>query len=92
MVRPLVFHRVMDATSAQGWQVRQTSTGIDLLLAGSPDGDLLERVEQNVNSALLASGVVCEVEIVAVSNIPKEISGKTPLIKALAGSRRRIEP
>lgn len=92
MIQPLVFHRVLDATSAQGWQARQTPTGIDLLLAGLPDGNLLQRVQQNVSDALRASGAVCEVRVVAVSSIPREISGKTPLIKAMAKALNPAEP
>ena len=92
MIQPLVFHRVLDARPAQGWQVRQTSTGIDLLLAGPPDGDLPQRVQQDVSGALRASGAICEIRVVAVPSIPKEISGKTPLIKALARPSVSAEP
>lgn len=89
MVHPLVFHRVLDATSAQGWQVRQTPTGIDLLLTGSPDGDVLQRIHQDLTDALRASGATGDIRVVTVPSIPKEISGKTPLIKAL---RRSNDP
>jgi hypothetical protein len=74
-----VFHRVMDAVPAGGWQVAQGPDGLTVLLSGVREGfadrllsDLLER-------ELAAQGVVVPpVKVRRVPTIPRTTVGKAP--------------
>lgn len=83
-VQPLVFNRIMDILPVSGWQVVQAAdNGLTVLLSGGRDGLSNEALIEKVTQALVAEGVRDpRVTVQQVPSIPKNASGKTPLIKA----------
>lgn len=90
-VQPIVFHRVMDAVPAGGWQVVQEPHGLTVLLSGVRDGYRDEDLAGSLRRELSAQGaIVPKVEVRRVPLIPKAAMGKAPLIRA-GGSRLSTE-
>ena len=82
-VHPLVFERVMDRVSANGWQVMQKEDGLRVLLVGIPEGEDTT-VSRALQQALAEQQVApLPIRVERVAAIPKAASGKAPLIKAL---------
>ena len=80
-VIPHVFHRVMDTVPASGWQVVQEQDELRVLLSGASESlneaTLLDALQQ----ALAAQGaMVPPIHIQRVAAIPRNASGKAPLI------------
>lgn len=84
IVQPLVFHDVLDMLPVRGWQVRQTTSGVDVLLAGSLDDSALAATRRIIGDILGRLGVAVTINVIAVHDIPNDASGKRPLIKSLA--------
>lgn len=83
-VHPLVFHRVMDLTTASGWQIVQEPEGLRVLLAGFTESQDMAAVGTALQQALAEQGVrSLPVYAERVESIPKAASGKAPLIRAL---------
>ena len=82
-VQPIVFHRVMDAVPAGGWQVAQGSEGLTVLLSGVredfADAALIDSLRQELG---VQGVIVPPVKVRRVLNIPRTTVGKAPLIKA----------
>jgi len=83
-VRPLVFNRVMDIVPVGGWQVaQQADNGLAVLITGVRDGLTDEAlVDQLIHSLAQEGAHVPYIRVQHVSAIPKNASGKAPLIKA----------
>lgn len=83
-VRPLVFNRVMDIVPVGGWQViQQADSGLEVLLSGIGDGLSDEILIDQLKVSLAQEGAIAPyIRVKHVSAIPKNASGKAPLIKA----------
>jgi len=82
-VQPIVFHRVMDAVPAGGWQVAQGPDGLTVLLSGVREGFADGLLSDSLERELAARGVVVPpVKVRRVPAIPRTTVGKAPLIKA----------
>jgi putative adenylate-forming enzyme len=82
-VQPIVFHRVMDAVPASGWQVAQGPEGLTVLLSGVREGFADATLIDSLRQELAAQGaIVPPVEVRRVPNIPRTTVGKAPLIKS----------
>jgi phenylacetate-CoA ligase len=87
-VQPIVFHRVMDAVPAAGWQVVQEPGGLTVLLSGVREGFADGVVADALRRELSAQGaVVPKLEVRRISEIPKSAMGKAPLIKSYVAPR-----
>lgn len=81
VVRPVVFHHVMDRISAAGWQIVQHADRLEVLLARPQEVDQPALVTV-LQAALTAQGVVTpSVQIREVAAIPRTALGKAPLIR-----------
>jgi phenylacetate-CoA ligase len=81
-VQPLVFHRVMDAVPAGGWQVMQDAGGLHVLLSGVRQGFEDATIAVQLRDALAAQGAVPPaIQVERVAAIPQTAAGKAPLIK-----------
>ncbi len=82
-VHPLVFSRIMDTLPVSGWQVLQEADGLHVLLSGVRGALDEEVLADAVRQALAEQGaVIPRVQVQQVTRIPKNASGKTPLIKS----------
>lgn len=82
-VHPITFHHVLDSLPVNGWQVVQEPAGLRVLLSG---------VSKDVNEATLLEElrlglakqniVVPSISVQHVDSIPKNATGKAPLVKA----------
>ena len=90
-VQPIIFHRVMDAVPAGGWQVVQGPEGLTVLLSGVREGFAEATLIDSLRQELGAQGaIVPPVEVRHVPTIPRTTVGKAPLIKArVTGPRRK---
>jgi phenylacetate-coenzyme A ligase PaaK-like adenylate-forming protein len=83
LVQPIVFHRVMDAVPAGGWQVVQGPEGLTVLLSGVREEFADAALIDSLRRELATQGVmVPPVKVRRVSNIPRTSVGKAPLIKS----------
>lgn len=84
LIRPLVINRIMDIVPVSGWQViQQADNGLVVLLTGARTGLTDETlVDQITRSLAQEGGCVPYIRIQHVTEIPKTVSGKAPLIKA----------
>jgi phenylacetate-coenzyme A ligase PaaK-like adenylate-forming protein len=81
-VQPIVFHRVMDAVPAGGWQIVQEPGGLTVLLSGVRGGFVDGTLASALEKELAAQGaVVPKVEVRRVPSIPKGAMGKASLIR-----------
>jgi phenylacetate-coenzyme A ligase PaaK-like adenylate-forming protein len=79
-VQPIVFHHIMDSVRAAGWQIQQTGTGLEVLLAQPHEVDPA-LLAGKIRSALAAQGVLPPpVHVNQVAAIPRTALGKAPLI------------
>jgi phenylacetate-CoA ligase len=82
-VQPIVFHRVMDAVPAGGWQVVRGPEGLTVLLSGVREGFTDATLIDSLRRELGAQGVIVPpVKVRRVPNIPRTTVGKAPLIKS----------
>lgn len=82
-VQPIIFHRVMEAVPAGGWQVAQGSEGLTVLLSGVREGFADATLIDSLRQELRAQGaLVPPVEVRHVPTVPRTTVGKAPLIKA----------
>ena len=82
-VQPIVFHRVMDAVPAGGWQVVQGPEGLTVLLSGVREGFADDALIDSLRRELGTQGaIVPPVKVRRVPNIPRTTVGKAPLIKS----------
>lgn len=82
VIQPIVFHQVMDTVKAAGWQIVQTTQGLEVLIAGSEDLDETA-LANNLRAGLEAHQVKPpQITITEVEAIPRTAMGKAPLIKS----------
>ncbi len=82
-VQPIVFHRVMDAVPASGWQVAQGPEGLTVLLSGVREGFADAALIDSLRREIQAQGaIVPPVKVRRVPNILRTTVGKAPLIKS----------
>lgn len=92
-VQPIVFHRVMDAVPAGGWQVVQEPGGLTVLLSGARVGFADDTLVSSLEKELAAQGaVVPPVRVRRVPSVPKGAMGKAPLIMAGVPQLVREQP
>jgi putative adenylate-forming enzyme len=83
LVQPIVFHRVMDAVPASGWQIVQEAGRLMVLVSGLPEGFSEAALIGPLRRELDVRGaVVPRVEVQRVPAIPRTTAGKAPLIKS----------
>ena len=82
-MQPIVFHRVMDAVPAGGWQIVQEPEDLTVLLSGVREGFADAALADSLRRELEAQGVVMPpVKVRRVATIPRTTVGKAPLIKS----------
>ncbi len=83
-VQPLVFNRIMDILPLGEWQVvQQADNGLEVLVTGTREQFESERLHDQLVRSLAEEGIwVPYVHVKQVTTIPKNASGKTPLIRA----------
>jgi phenylacetate-CoA ligase len=82
-VHPITFHHVLDSLPVSGWQVVQEKDGLRVLLSGAQDGVKDTRIVETLTRSLAAQNVVAPpISVQHVEAIPKNATGKAPLIKA----------
>lgn len=87
LVHPSLFHTILDTVPASGWQVIQRHEGLEVLLSPGPSTAADTALADRIKQALAARGaVVPAVTVRRVEAIPREASGKAPLVKALPGT------
>jgi len=80
-VIPHVFHRVMDMAPVSGWQVVQEEDGLQVLLSGATESLNEATLLDALRQAVAAQGAVVPlIRIQRVTAIPRNASGKAPLI------------
>lgn len=85
-VHPLVFYNLMDVLGVGGWQVVQDAYGLRVLLCGVHEELDEKNLVVSIEQALVKQGaIVPEVKVQQVPFIPKNTSGKTPLIRSTLG-------
>ena len=87
-VHPITFHHVLDSLPASGWQVIQEKDGLRVLLSGvrnlARDALIVDEITRN----LTAQNVLApQISVQHVDVIPKNATGKTPLIKTYHPAR-----
>jgi phenylacetate-CoA ligase len=86
-VHPVLFHQTLDLLDAAGWQVRQETDGLRILVASPGPGFHKRATGGDIQAALTAAGVtVPQVTITVVGEIPVGAAGKRPLVVALPAS------
>ncbi len=83
-IQPLVFNRVMDILPVSGWQIVQgADDSLTLLLSGAREEVVEAKLADMLMQSLISEGAsVPSIRVERVSEIPKERSGKAPLVKA----------
>jgi phenylacetate-coenzyme A ligase PaaK-like adenylate-forming protein len=88
-VQPIVFHRVMDAVPAGGWQIVEGTEGLTVLLSGVREGFADATLIDSLRRELAAQGAIAPpVKVRRVANIPRTAVGKAPLIKSRVLQRK----
>ena len=82
-VHPITFHHVLDSLPVSGWQVVQEADGLRLLLSGDRKGLNDSTLADALAHALGGQNVVVPpINVKHVDVIPKNGTGKAPLVKA----------
>jgi phenylacetate-CoA ligase len=92
LIQPLVFNRVMDILPVSGWQViQETESSLKVLLSGARDGILDQAVSDAIRKELASEGAgIPQIKVQHLAEIPKNASGKAPLIKSNLHQDRKI--
>jgi putative adenylate-forming enzyme len=87
-VHPITFHHVLDSLPVSGWQVVQEKDGLQLLLSGALNDANDTQIMDAITRNLTAQNVLApRISVQHVNSIPKNATGKTPLIKAYRPTR-----
>ena len=88
-VHPITFHHVLDSLPVSGWQVVQEADGLRVLLSGAANGANDSMLVDGLTRALTAQNVIAApISIQHVAAIPRNATGKAPLVRALRRSTR----
>ena len=84
LIQPLVFNRVMDILPVSGWQVvQEDDSSLTVLLSGVRDEIHDETVADAIRTELESQNAITPpIKVQRVAEIPKNASGKAPLIKS----------
>ena len=89
-VHPITFHHVLDSLPVSGWQVVQEKDGLRVLLSGAQNNTNDTQVVDAITRNLTAQNVLTpRISVQHVDVIPKNATGKTPLIKAYSSATVR---
>jgi len=85
LIQPLVFNRVMDILPVSGWQVvQETESTLKVLLSGARNDIRDATVSDAIRRELTSEGAIMPlIKVQHVAEIPKNSSGKAPLVKSL---------
>jgi len=82
-VHPLVFKQIMEGEPVTGWQINQNVDGLSILLAGLPDEYDDQAFSIKLRQALEQQGIIVPaLQVKRVTTIPRNASGKAPLVKS----------
>jgi putative adenylate-forming enzyme len=82
-IHPITFHHVLDSLPVSGWQVAQEQNGLRVLLSGTQNNAHDNQIIETISHNLTAQNVIAPlISVQHVDVIPKNATGKTPLIKA----------
>lgn len=82
-VHPITFHHVLDSLPVSGWQVVQEVDALRVLLSGAPASLIDDEIVTRLMQGLGAQGIdVPPIRVEHIIAIPKNATGKAPLIKA----------
>jgi len=82
-VHPITFHHVLDSLPVSGWQVIQENDGLRVLLSGAMNGTNDAKLVDAIAGNLITQHVLApRISVEHVAVIPKNATGKAPLIKA----------
>ena len=82
-VHPITFHHVLDSLPVSGWQVVQEKDRLRVLLSGALNGANDIQIVDVITRNLTAQDALApRISVQHVNVIPKNATGKTPLIKA----------
>jgi phenylacetate-coenzyme A ligase PaaK-like adenylate-forming protein len=92
LIQPLVFNRVMDILPVSGWQViQETDLSLTVLLSGARNGIRDDVLTDSIRKELASEGAgIPQIKVQHVVEIPKNASGKAPLIKSNTHQDRKI--
>jgi putative adenylate-forming enzyme len=92
LIQPLVFNQVMDILPVSGWQViQETDSSLTVLLSGARNDIRDDMLSDAIRKALALEGAVTpRIKVQHVTEIPKNASGKAPLIKSNVHQDRTI--
>ena len=94
-IHPNVFHHLLEAVPATGWQVRQDDDGVAVRLTGLQDQSVCLVLGVTIRQALEAHGaLIRSVQVSAVDALERGQTGKAPLVLAKRRTvpRGRIRP
>lgn len=82
-VHPITFHHVLDSLPVSGWQVVQEKDGLQVLLSGALNSANDTQIVDTITRNLTAQNALApRISVQHVDVIPKNATGKAPLIKA----------
>ena len=82
-VHPITFHHVLDSLPVSGWQVVQEADGLRVLLSGARNEANDSMLVDALTRSLVAQNIVApHISVKHVDVIPKNATGKAPLVKA----------
>jgi phenylacetate-coenzyme A ligase PaaK-like adenylate-forming protein len=92
LIQPLVFNRVMDILPVSGWQViQETDSSLTVLLSGARNSIRDDTLSDTIRKELTSEGAIVPlIKVQHVAEIPKNASGKAPLIKSNIHQDRKI--
>jgi putative adenylate-forming enzyme len=80
-VHPIVFHRVLDAVPAAGWQVVREPSALRVCLLGLREDYQLERLEEAIRQGLVESGAEPPpIRVIRTESLQRGPTGKADLI------------
>jgi phenylacetate-CoA ligase len=84
LIQPIVFNRVMDILPVSGWQiVQEVDSSLTVLLSGARNDIRDEVVANTIRKELISQNVlVPPIKVERAAEIPKNVSGKAPLVKS----------
>ena len=90
-IHPNVFHALLEAVPATGWQVRQEHDGISVRMIGLRDHSMCASLSASIQHALASRGaLVPAVRITTVDALERGRTGKAPLILANPRAGRAV--